>query len=435
MYALGKVLNISFSLLFNFSLVLFFGQKTFAQESLPNIPLCAVGSEADKAAHTMQSSFHQKTSQPVVLKQASQEKIHVIDIAFIYSSSFSNREKLMKNIRTAVLRANRIFARSNVNAKLRTVAVQPDYKYNISLIEVGLYKALRLMKDILSDVRSDYGADLLYALTDRVSYCGLAFVRVTNQSQVSAAQNAVGGIYYEGDYGDSFCLGKSRTLAHEVGHNLGLTHNREKGLGNPFVSYGRGYKNKNIDDKDYVTVMGVSSGYLNRVDRFSIDSSDKGLQVGSSEANASKALLYTIEDASNYAETKVKEPAPHYQCSESEYSVCLQGARFQVETQVFYKNSSGDQMNQKARVKKALLNGVNKTSSLFYFFSESSPELLVKVIDGCGVNGKYWVFSSVGTDLDYSVFVTDNATGIRRPYHRNSTNPLIDDTSAFPCHP
>ncbi len=430
-----KISNMSFSLLLSFSVVLFFEQKVFAQ--LPNIPLCAVGTDLDKPVHVIQPSSHKKSQEPVVLKQASQDKIHVIDIAFIYPSSLSNRAKLLQRVRTAVLKANVIFARSNVNARLRTVAVQPDRKYNISLEKVGVYPAERLMIDILSDVRSDYGADLLYALTNKEKprACGVAQYRRKNEdSKIAARYAATGAIFYGDDNSKISCLDYNYVLAHEVGHNLGLQHDIEDNKLSPytpFVPYGRGYKNKNINNRSYTTVMGVFS--FARFDRFSSDSSHEGLKMGSSAANASKALLYTIEDASNYAETKVKDPVLEYQCLESEHNVCLQGARFHVEAQVFYKNSSGNQVNQKAKVKKAMLNGVNKTSSLFYFFSESNPELLVKVIDGCGVNGKYWVFGSAGTDLDYSVFVTDNATGVRIPYHRGSTNPLINDASAFSC--
>ena len=70
---------------------------------------------------------------------------------------------------------------------------------------------------------------------------------------------------------------------------------------------------------------------------------------------------------------------------------------------------------------------------MFYFFSPDNPELLLKVIDGCGVNGRHWVFGSAATDLDYEVEVEDSLDGGVQRYTRNRFNALISDTSAFPC--
>ena len=42
----------------------------------------------------------------------------------------------------------------------------------------------------------------------------------------------------------------------------------------------------------------------------------------------------------------------------------------------------------------------------YYFFDESNPELLVKVLDGCAINGHYWLFASAATDLNVSLRVT-----------------------------
>ena len=47
------------------------------------------------------------------------------------------------NVDAAVARANVIFLRSGVPAALRTVAVQPDRRYGISLDGVELRAALR----------------------------------------------------------------------------------------------------------------------------------------------------------------------------------------------------------------------------------------------------------------------------------------------------
>jgi M6 family metalloprotease-like protein len=73
---------------------------------------------------------------------------------------------------------------------------------------------------------------------------------------------------------------------------------------------------------------------------------------------------------------------------------------------------------------------------LFSFFAADNPELFVKIIDGCKVNGKMWVFLSAGTNVGYSVTVKDTQTGASRQY----TNPdlkaaaPVQDTAALSCN-
>ena len=276
-------------------------------------------------------------------------------------------------------------------------------------------------------MRSDYGADLVYALTSQreLGFCGMAYLRTKGRSRESAAGSAVGGIWYGTENGG--CLG---LLHHEVGHNLGLVHHVGSGTTNiPFHPQGRGYVNKNVDGRQYGTVMSTWGGNYGR---FSAGfAHHDGLPMGDESANAAEILLYTIEDASNYSPTKVPDPAPDHDCAEGPTRSCMQKGRFLVEARVSYVDSAGTPVNDApARVEDV---GLGDTSSLFHFFDRSNPELLVKVLDGCGVNGKYWVFGSAATDLDYSVLVTDNATGVTLPYRRNGANPLINDAEAFPC--
>ena len=63
--------------------------------------------------------------------------------------------------------------------------------------------------------------------------------------------------------------------------------------------------------------------------------------------------------------------------------------------------------------------------------------MLVKVLDGCGVNGHYWVLAAATTNVEYTLRVTDTVTGAVREYF----NPLgtraaaITDTDAFRACP
>ena len=64
-------------------------------------------------------------------------------------------------------------------------------------------------------------------------------------------------------------------------------------------------------------------------------------------------------------------------------------------------------------------------------------EMLVKVLDGCDVNDRWWVFYATTTDVGFTLRVRDTATGEVRDY----PNPLghradaVTDTSAFDTCP
>jgi photosystem II stability/assembly factor-like uncharacterized protein len=68
----------------------------------------------------------------------------------------------------------------------------------------------------------------------------------------------------------------------------------------------------------------------------------------------------------------------------------------------------------------------------FWFFGPANLELMIKVLDGRGVNGRYWVFFGALSDVEYEITVTDTATGAVKTY-RNEQGTLasIADTSAF----
>ncbi len=78
---------------------------------------------------------------------------------------------------------------------------------------------------------------------------------------------------------------------------------------------------------------------------------------------------------------------------------------------------------------------LNATSGVFSFFEEDNAELLVKVLDGCGVNGHWWVFSAAATDVEYILRVTDTTTSTTRTFFNalGSTGRAITEIEAFPC--
>ncbi|MEM9555610.1 MAG: Calx-beta domain-containing protein [Acidobacteriota bacterium] len=76
-------------------------------------------------------------------------------------------------------------------------------------------------------------------------------------------------------------------------------------------------------------------------------------------------------------------------------------------------------------------------SGLFWFFGEDNLEMLIKVLDGCPVNQHFWVFFAATTNVEFTLTVTDTATGTQKIY----ANPLgqaaetVLDVEAFATCP
>src|SRR6202035_4334373 len=69
----------------------------------------------------------------------------------------------------------------------------------------------------------------------------------------------------------------------------------------------------------------------------------------------------------------------------------------------------------------------------FWFFANTSVEVVVKVLDGCAVSNTFWVFAGGLTNVQTTIQVTDTATGISQTYSNPQSTPFapIQDTSAF----
>jgi hypothetical protein len=114
-------------------------------------------------------------------------------------------------------------------------------------------------------------------------------------------------------------------------------------------------------------------------------------------------------------------------CSPTSTSLCLNNGRFRVTTNWQTSTSSG------AGQAVAL----TSDTGYFWFFSSNNVEMVVKVLNGCGLNSRYWVFEGGLTNVYVTTTVTDTLTGTTRIY----TNPIntafqpIQDTAAFATCP
>lgn len=107
--------------------------------------------------------------------------------------------------------------------------------------------------------------------------------------------------------------------------------------------------------------------------------------------------------------------------------LCLHGGRFEVTATYDGSGVSGN------------AHGVQLTqdTGFQWFFSQQNAETVVKVINGCAVNGRYWVFAAGLTNLHVVVTVTDHQTGTQKTYVNPVNQPFkpIQDTSAFATCP
>jgi hypothetical protein len=79
---------------------------------------------------------------------------------------------------------------------------------------------------------------------------------------------------------------------------------------------------------------------------------------------------------------------------------------------------------------------VNPGSGLFWFFSNTNWEVMIKALNGCGLNNRYWIFSAATTNVFYRVEVLD-VHGAQKIYfnYPGPPAPAVTDTSAFATCP
>ncbi|MCY3969319.1 MAG: M14 family zinc carboxypeptidase [Acidobacteria bacterium] len=119
-------------------------------------------------------------------------------------------------------------------------------------------------------------------------------------------------------------------------------------------------------------------------------------------------------------------------CEADPETLCLQDSRYAVTVE--WRKPDGE-TGVGAVVNAARTN----ESGLFTFFSPDNWEILIKVLDGCALNGHVWVYAASTTDLGYTIRVTDKLTETVKEYENEPgvAAPTITDGTAFPqgCRP
>jgi len=112
-------------------------------------------------------------------------------------------------------------------------------------------------------------------------------------------------------------------------------------------------------------------------------------------------------------------------CAASQESLCLAGGRFQVQVD-FVDPRDG----AAGRGKAIPLTG---DTGVFWFFDPKNLEAMIKILDGRGANGHFWIIFGALSDVEYTITVTDTETGERRTYaNRRGQLASRADLDAFP---
>lgn len=118
-------------------------------------------------------------------------------------------------------------------------------------------------------------------------------------------------------------------------------------------------------------------------------------------------------------------------CEPDAETLCLLDGRFRVEAQ--FKNQYAGPSAQPVRAQALPL--ADRTGA-FYFFDRDAYDLIVKIVDGRGLNGRFWVFVGTLTDVEFRLTVMDTSNGDQRAYINPPGHVYgITDTGAFAPRP
>jgi hypothetical protein len=111
-------------------------------------------------------------------------------------------------------------------------------------------------------------------------------------------------------------------------------------------------------------------------------------------------------------------------------ALCLQG-RFSI-TAKFRTATAPGPTDGSAHV---VVAGAN--SGIFWFFSSDNWEVMVKALNACGLNSRYWIYSAATTDRFFRMEVFDIRAGVNKIYfnYAGPPAPAVTDSDAFATCP
>jgi hypothetical protein len=180
-----------------------------------------------------------------------------------------------------------------------------------------------------------------------------------------------------------------------------------------------------------VTLEGKLLGF-----EFTVAPSIAWVAVGGNRQSSSVIVAGTFGRAGNDDNGIVGQAYSHpcatgdgvTECTESATTLCLNRDRFRVT--LAWRTAEGEQGAGQA---------VELTLDTGYFtiFDAANVEVVIKVLDACGFNQRYWAFVAGLTDLEIDLIVEDTLTATVQRYANPAGTPFqpVNDTNAFSTCP
>jgi ELWxxDGT repeat protein len=135
------------------------------------------------------------------------------------------------------------------------------------------------------------------------------------------------------------------------------------------------------------------------------------------------ALFFSADDGIHGREVWSIPLAGRAACQPTSTRLCLASGRYAVEAA--WRDFDGRTGSGHAAT-------LGADSGYFWFFDAGNVEVILKVLDGQGVNGHQWVFYGALSNVEYTLTVTDTQTGLARRYVNPSGQfASVGDTIAF----
>lgn len=316
-----------------------------------------------------------------------------------------------------VAETNQAYADSGVQMRIALVLKEETdwVESGSSLLDMNTLARPDLSPRSLRRKWDEVGADVMHVIVGDADACGVARI-------AARARNAAGLTYVACD---------SLVMAHELGHNMGLSHDRAADCapgslcgGRAHYPYGYGYVNQEGFKGDappaarWYTVMAYAE------------------QCAQENHFDCEQLAFFSNPARTHGGDRLGVPGEHDTTGRhgpANSARALNEVRHSVASFRPSRRPDGEPPDPEPPDPCVADAGTDDTG-LFWFFDPDNWEVLIKVLDGCAQNGRVWVFGASTTDLGYRVVVTDTMTGEMKEYRNEpgSRAPAITDSAAFP---